>query len=46
MFLISQLIKFLKSYRETLNQIKKIRSTRNEKPIDIQIFVMGYDKTY
>ena len=35
MFLISQLIKFLKNYRETLNQIEKISSKRNEKPIDI-----------
>ena len=35
MFLISQLIKFLKSYRETLDQIEKISSKRNEKPIDI-----------
>ena len=35
MLLISQLIKFLKSYRETLNQIEKISRKRNEKPIDI-----------
>ena len=35
MVLISQLIKFLKSYRETLNQIEEISSKRNEKPIDI-----------
>jgi len=35
MLLISQLIKFLKGYRENLNQIEKIIRKRNEKPIDI-----------